>query len=129
MPTTNIPAPRSAFIDERTGLMSREWYLFFLQLFNLTGAGSSTETIPEIVVALRLRSTATALDGQDGEDGMMGIPGPQGKAGAAGAVIPGMDGQDAEYDYPIGRTGGVSSFGPAAVASITVSNGIVVAIS
>ena len=30
---TNIPAPRVSFIDERTGLISREWYRFLLNLF------------------------------------------------------------------------------------------------
>jgi hypothetical protein len=38
---TNIPAPRVPFIDERTGLMAREWYRFFLNLFVLTGSGSN----------------------------------------------------------------------------------------
>jgi hypothetical protein len=35
----NVPItpPRVAFIDERTGNVSREWYLFFLSLFQLTG--------------------------------------------------------------------------------------------
>jgi hypothetical protein len=30
---TNIPAPRVSFIDDRTGLISREWYRFLLNLF------------------------------------------------------------------------------------------------
>jgi hypothetical protein len=33
--TTNIPAPRVPFIDQRTGLMSREWYRFFFNQFTL----------------------------------------------------------------------------------------------
>ena len=45
---TNIPAPRVAFIDERTGLMSREWYRFFLNLFVLTGSGNSDVTIEDL---------------------------------------------------------------------------------
>ena len=32
---TNIPAPRVPFIDQRTGLMSREWYRFFFNQFTL----------------------------------------------------------------------------------------------
>jgi hypothetical protein len=38
----NVPItpPRVAFIDERTGNVSREWYLFFLSLFQLTGGSS-----------------------------------------------------------------------------------------
>ena len=33
--TTNIPAPRVPFTDQRTGLMSREWYRFFFNQFTL----------------------------------------------------------------------------------------------
>ena len=47
---TNIPAPRVPIIDERTGLMSREWYRFFFNLFNLTGGGSSSTTIEDLQV-------------------------------------------------------------------------------
>jgi len=39
---TNIPAPRVPLLDERTGLLSREWYRFFFNLFNLTGNGNWT---------------------------------------------------------------------------------------
>jgi hypothetical protein len=45
---TNIPAPRVPFIDDRTGLMSREWYRFFLNLFLLTGSGSNPTTLEEL---------------------------------------------------------------------------------
>ena len=45
MNITNIPAPRVPFIDERTGLMAREWYRFFLNLFVLTGSGNNTLTV------------------------------------------------------------------------------------
>lgn len=48
---TNIPAPRVPFIDERTGLMSREWYRFFLSLFNLTGAGTNPISLADLQVA------------------------------------------------------------------------------
>lgn len=48
MDITNIPAPRVEFIDKRTGLMAREWYLFFLNLFNLTGAGSNPVSILDL---------------------------------------------------------------------------------
>ncbi len=33
---TNIPGNRVDLIDPRTGVMSREWYRFFLSLFNNT---------------------------------------------------------------------------------------------
>jgi len=48
MNITNIPAPRAEFIDPRTGLMSREWYMFFLNLFNLTGAGRNPLSLDDI---------------------------------------------------------------------------------
>lgn len=44
---TNIPAPRVDFIDQRTGLMSREWYRFFLNLFTLTGSGANNTAIED----------------------------------------------------------------------------------
>ena len=47
---TNIPAPRVPFIDDRTGLMSREWYRFFLNLFILTGSGSNPTTLDELQI-------------------------------------------------------------------------------
>ena len=45
---TNIPAPRAPFIDERTGLMAREWYRFFLNLFVLTGSGNNPISLEEL---------------------------------------------------------------------------------
>jgi hypothetical protein len=45
---TNIPAPRVPFMDERTGLMAREWYRFFLNLFVLTGSGNNPITLEEL---------------------------------------------------------------------------------
>ena len=47
---TNIPAPRVPFIDERTGLMAREWYRFFLNMFVLTGSGSNATTLDELQI-------------------------------------------------------------------------------
>lgn len=37
---TNITPPRVPLIDPRNGLISREWYLFFLSLFNQTGGSA-----------------------------------------------------------------------------------------
>lgn len=48
---TQIPAPRVEFIDPRTGLMAREWYRFFLNLFTLTGSGTSTISLTDVQVA------------------------------------------------------------------------------
>jgi hypothetical protein len=45
---TQIPAPRVPVIDAKTGLMSREWYRFFINLFNLTGDGSNTISLTDL---------------------------------------------------------------------------------
>ena len=37
---TNITPPRVPLSDPKTGLISREWYLFFLSLFNQTGGSA-----------------------------------------------------------------------------------------
>lgn len=56
---TSIPAPRVAFIDPRTGLMAREWYRFFLNLFTLTGGGQSDLSISDLAVAPSVQDTST----------------------------------------------------------------------
>jgi len=48
--TTNIPAPRVPFVDGRTGLISREWYRFLLNLFTLTGSGQNSTPIDDLLV-------------------------------------------------------------------------------
>jgi len=48
---TNIPAPRVPFIEERTGLISREWYRFLLNLFTLVGGGQVDTTLADLLVA------------------------------------------------------------------------------
>jgi len=45
---TNITAPRVPLVDERTGLISREWYRFFLNLFFLTGSGQSSASLEDL---------------------------------------------------------------------------------
>lgn len=45
---TNITPPRVAFLDARTGLVSREWYRFFLNLFALTGSGQNTTSLTDL---------------------------------------------------------------------------------
>lgn len=47
---TSIPAPRVPFIDSRTGLMAREWYRFFLNLYQLTGSGSNEVSLTDLQV-------------------------------------------------------------------------------
>ena len=48
---TQIPALRVDFIDPSTGLISREWYRFFLNLFTLVGNGQSDISVDDLLVA------------------------------------------------------------------------------
>jgi hypothetical protein len=45
---TNITPPRVPLTDQRTGLISREWYRFFLNLFDLTGGGQNTASLRDL---------------------------------------------------------------------------------
>jgi hypothetical protein len=47
---TNIPAPRTPLTDPVTGLLSREWYRFFLNLFDLTGGGTNPTTLEDLQI-------------------------------------------------------------------------------
>jgi hypothetical protein len=47
---TTIPAPRTPLTDPATGLLSREWYRFFLNLFDLTGAGTNPTSLDELQI-------------------------------------------------------------------------------
>lgn len=48
---TNITPPRVPLTDERTGLISREWYRFFLNLFQLTGNGGNQISLTDLQYA------------------------------------------------------------------------------
>lgn len=51
MPNTTImPPQRVPVIDSRTGLMSREWYRFFMNLYILTGSGNNDTTISDLQI-------------------------------------------------------------------------------
>jgi len=47
---TNITPPRVPLTDSRTGLISREWYRFFFNLFQLTGSGSNYTSLTDLQV-------------------------------------------------------------------------------
>ena len=47
---TSIPAPRTPLTDPATGLLSREWYRFFLNLFILTGSGSNPISLEDLQI-------------------------------------------------------------------------------
>jgi hypothetical protein len=42
---TNITPPRVALVDPETGTISREWYRFFVNMFTITGGGSTQPTL------------------------------------------------------------------------------------
>lgn len=48
---TQIPAPRVDFIDSRTGLMAREWYRFFVNIYNIAGGGNSSVSLDDVQVS------------------------------------------------------------------------------
>ena len=84
---TNIPSSRVDFIDPRTGLMSREWYRFFLNLFNLTGAGNNPTSLDDLQVGPpsgggeSTFGTVTSVDVSGGTTGLTTSGGPITSAG------------------------------------------------
>jgi len=70
---TQIPAPRVPIIDERTGLISREWFRFFNNLFTLLGDGTTDDITQFLQVSpasettsvSQLAETAKALQALD----------------------------------------------------------------
>jgi len=61
---TSIPSSRADFIDPRTGLMSREWYQFMLNLFRLVGGGSNPTSLDDLQIG-------PPLSDQSGEFGII----------------------------------------------------------
>jgi hypothetical protein len=59
---TNIPAPRVPLIDERTGLISREWFRYLNNQFQLTGGGTTDISLAD----LELTPTNGAADAELG---------------------------------------------------------------
>jgi hypothetical protein len=55
---TNITPPRVPLTDPRNGLIAREWYLFFLNLFNQTG--QSTTSLEDLQKGPSVEPTDTA---------------------------------------------------------------------
>ncbi len=47
---TKIPASRVPVTDPQTGLVSRDWYRFFFNLFNLTGSGANAVTLDDLQI-------------------------------------------------------------------------------
>lgn len=47
---TQIPAPRVPLIDERTGQISREWFRFLNNQYQLTGGGTTSTSLADLEV-------------------------------------------------------------------------------
>jgi hypothetical protein len=60
---TNIPSSRVDIIDPRTGMISREWYRFFLNLFNLAGGGGNQISLDDIQVGPPPQSSTGDFEG------------------------------------------------------------------
>lgn len=59
MPNLTLPSSRTDFIDPRTGKLSREWYLFFLNLY--TGADNGSEAALTVPVNLGITDQISEL--------------------------------------------------------------------
>jgi len=76
---TNIPSSRVEFIDQRTGLMSREWYRFFLNLFALTGGGNNQTSLDDLQLAppaAQSLGSVTSVNVSGGSTGLTATGGP-----------------------------------------------------
>jgi hypothetical protein len=81
---TQIPSNRVEIIDSRTGLVSREWYRFFLNIFNLAGSGGNQVSLddlqigppPQPTTASAGTGTVTSVDVSGGTTGLTTSGGP-----------------------------------------------------
>ena len=132
---TNLPSSRVEFIDPRTGLMSREWYRFFLNIFTLVGGGNNQTSLDDLQLAPPFvpatagggSGTVTSVDVSGGTTGLTTSGGPittsgtitlagilnianggTGSATAAGAPFA-LKGANADITSMTGITGGISS--------------------
>lgn len=48
---TNITPPRVPVVDPQTGLVTRDWYRFFANIFTITGAGTTQTSITDLLVS------------------------------------------------------------------------------
>jgi hypothetical protein len=63
---TNIPSARVEIIDSRTGMISREWYRFFLNLFNLAGNGGNQTSLDDLQLGPPPSADTTSSGGGTG---------------------------------------------------------------
>ena len=71
---TKIPASRVGVIDPRTGLMTRDWYRFFFNLFTLTGSGSNPISLDELQIGPPADSDSSLHSIQQDLDGLAVAP-------------------------------------------------------
>lgn len=98
------------FVDLKTGIISREWYLFLQAMFNRVG-GVSAPTIIEVNNLAQRPIPVSSVD--EPVDGDMGPPGPTGPAGPQGpfGAISAEDGAEGDMGPP-GLTGSTGAQGP-----------------
>lgn len=87
-----IPPPRVDFIDQRTGKISREWFIF---LFSQNTIINEIMEITRVISSGGFLGANAAGDGEDGEDGIS-ITGQKGETGPAGMIVPCMDSDEPE---------------------------------
>lgn len=75
-----LPLPRCSLTDDRTGLISREWYLFFLNL--LTRTDSAQESL--VVVESQQNSFGGSWGDLSDTSESWEVPGPPGPIGHVG---------------------------------------------
>jgi hypothetical protein len=103
---TQIPSNRVEIIDSKTGMVSREWYRFFLNLFNLAGAGGNQTSLddlqigppPQPATASGNVGTVTSVDVSGGTTGLTTSGGPVTSSGTitlAGTLAVGSGGTGA----------------------------------
>lgn len=147
---TNIPAPRVPIIDNKTGLLSREWYLFFLNLFILTGSGTNDTSLQDVQVGppqqdfsdllVRVENIAPAVDNfgeaqalsqqaqllqiTDRYDALI-----SGLSDQIGTLPPAASGSVTSVDVSGGSTGLTASGGPILTAGTITLSGTLNALS
>jgi hypothetical protein len=58
--TTNITPPRVPLVDPASGMINREWYRFFVNLFRLTGSGQTNITLQDLQIGPDSDATSVA---------------------------------------------------------------------
>ena len=123
---TQLTPPRVAFIDERSGAVSREWYRFFLSLLTATETNQDAGVTPP-----SLGGTVTSANASGGTTGLTFTGGPITTSGTLtlGGTLATANGGTGQTTYTdgqllIGDTAG-NTLTPATLtagANITITN-------